>query len=95
MLHDSVYICDIVTYNKKYTFGLPPHFCHRAPKTLGISCEERDKGVFRYVIEVTFEKQLKDGGWLLGAQTMQLEGWNIQPQPPHTPQFRGWKRGWS
>ena len=29
------------------------HFWHRAPKTLGISCDERDKDV-SYVNEVTF-----------------------------------------
>lgn len=29
--------CDTVTYEQKYVFGLRPYFCHRAPKTLGIS----------------------------------------------------------
>lgn len=28
---------DILFYNKKYIFGFPPNFWHRAPKTLGLS----------------------------------------------------------
>lgn len=31
------YQCDKVICNKKYIFGLHPHFWHRALKTLGIS----------------------------------------------------------
>ena len=43
---------DIVIFNK-YTFGLHPHFWHRAPKTLGISKVKRVIRVFYYVNEVT------------------------------------------
>ena len=30
-------VCDIMTYNKKYIFGLCPPFWHRVPKTLTVS----------------------------------------------------------
>lgn len=46
--------CDIVTYNKKYIFGLSPLSWHRAPKAIGISCDESDKSVFCYVNDVVF-----------------------------------------
>lgn len=45
--------CDTVINNKKYYSS---HFWPTAPKTLGISCDDRDKGVFCYVNEVTFRK---------------------------------------
>ena len=52
-------ICDIMVYNKKYIFGLHPiFFWHRAPKTLRISLR-RDKGVFCYAPQVTFERHPK------------------------------------
>ena len=47
--------CNIVTYNKKYIFGLGT-IPHRVPKTFRISCDEKDKGVFCYVNEATFRK---------------------------------------
>lgn len=34
---DTKGVCDIVTYNKEYIFGLHPSFWHRVPETLGIS----------------------------------------------------------
>ena len=50
--------------NMKYIFDLHPHVWHRVPKTLGVSCAERDKGVFCCVNEVTFRPAPKNGGWL-------------------------------
>lgn len=46
--------CDIVTYNKKYTFGLSPLSRHRGPQAIGISPDESDTSVFCYVNDVVF-----------------------------------------
>ena len=46
--------CDIMIYNKKNIFGLFPPSWQRAPKILGFSHEENEKGVFCYVNEVGF-----------------------------------------
>lgn len=54
-------------YNKKYIFDVCPCFCHRAPKTFGISSDEHDKGVFCYVNKVTFVKHLRMGAVANGA----------------------------
>lgn len=35
----------VVVYSKKYIVGLHPHFQHRAPNPLGISCDEIHKDV--------------------------------------------------
>ena len=59
--------CDIVIYNKQFTFGLCPLSRHRTTKTLGISCLESDKGVFCYVNEVTFGKFLGPQGMEAGC----------------------------
>lgn len=37
--------CNIMIYNKKYIFGLCPHFKYIAPKILGIFCAESYKVV--------------------------------------------------
>lgn len=52
---------DVVIYYKKYVFGLSPISCHGAPKTLGICFEEKDKGIFCYVREASFQKHLGCG----------------------------------
>lgn len=81
--------CDIVIYNKKYTCHLHPHFWHRFPKTLRISCDESYK-----VSLVILMKQLLEHtqGWrLLSVEpTSRLEGWNFQS---HLSIFWGWGRG--
>ena len=58
---DTKGVCDIVTCNKKYIFGLHPSFWHRAPKTWNFLCDESYKGVFCYVIGLTLEPHLRMG----------------------------------
>ena len=49
--------CDIGIY-KKYIFGLHSGSWHRTPKTLGINCDDGDKGVWYCVNEAAFRKHL-------------------------------------
>ena len=51
--------CDIVIYNKKYVFGLSTSFQNRAPKTLGISQADSDKGVICYREPIRVEWQMQ------------------------------------
>ena len=38
IIPETTLVCrNVVIYNEKYVFGLPPHFWHGAPKILGIS----------------------------------------------------------
>jgi len=53
-----------VIYNKELILGLHLHSWHRAPRTLGITCQENWKAVFCYVNEMTFGKP---EGWGLVA----------------------------
>ena len=58
---DTKGVCDVVTCNKKYIFGLHPSFWHRAPKTWNFLCDESYKGVFCYVIGLTLGPHLRMG----------------------------------
>ena len=49
-------MCDIVIYNKKYTFGLLPSSWHGAPKILRTSCDRSSESIICYVDEATFGK---------------------------------------
>ena len=73
MLKDQVVHCDTVISNKKHVSDLQPWCCHRAPKTLGISCGQSLKHLFCGVNEVTLGKPLdnpKGGAWLPGEPTI-------------------------
>lgn len=51
---------NMVIYNKKYIFGLPSSFGHRAPTTVGIFLSEgSNKAIFCFDNEKTFGKHLK------------------------------------
>jgi len=78
--HSSVWPFDVVVYNMKYIFCLYPWFCHRNPKTLGVSYVMR---VISWLLDAS-----KDGGWLPGEPGMWLEDWNFQRPPPSTPRRR-------
>jgi len=76
---------------KKYILGLNPLWGHRAPKTFGISCEERQQGIFCNVNEASLGKGVGTlRSWVPGEPTLGLEGWNFEPYPPD---LRGWKGG--
>ena len=66
-------MCDITVYNKKYVFGLYPHFQHKAPKNpwnrLNGERDERD-------FEGTPRPPM-DGAQLPREPTMCLEVWKF------------------
>ena len=58
--------CDILVYNKKHTFGLCSISWHKA-KTLGISCDESNKGVFA----------IQRGDFWKTLEERRLIGWEV------------------
>lgn len=63
-------------------FVFSSFFWHKATKTLGISCDESDKGTFYYVNEMTFRNHLRVGPVASGVS------WNFQSCSQTSPERR-------
>lgn len=55
------------------------HFWHGAPKTLGISCDKGERGVFCYVNEVTFRPHSRARAVCLKDQPLGESLYNFLP----------------
>lgn len=79
-------------YYKKYVFGLSAISCNRAPKTRGICFEEKDKGIFCYVREASFEKHLGCGGGINNGTNLVITGLELSvPSTDLQRRERSWR----